>query len=196
MYRVLSKSYPNVRCELDFNNPFQLLVATVLSAQCTDKRVNQTTPALFKKYKSIKKMASADQEDIEKLIKSTQRIDVHYINQQLKKYLGDYLGVEFGSPQHGHLELYVINSPTYIGRDEWIKTVFNKEIKKEFKKIPNAEDTISSLKFIPDDSRMSANIKIGWKRSSRWTNQSAVGDKAQEMIKNMGYNTSVLRVQT
>lgn len=71
LYRVLSKSYPNVRCELDFNNPFQLLVATVLSAQCTDKRVNQTTPALFKKYKTIKKMASADQNDIERLIKST-----------------------------------------------------------------------------------------------------------------------------
>jgi endonuclease-3 len=71
MYRVLTKSYPNVRCELDFNSPFQLLVATVLSAQCTDKRVNQTTPALFKKYKSIKKMASADQKDIEVLIKST-----------------------------------------------------------------------------------------------------------------------------
>ncbi len=70
MYRVLSKSYPNVRCELDFNNPFQLLVATVLSTQCTDKRVNQTTPALFKRYKSIKKMASADQSDIERLIKS------------------------------------------------------------------------------------------------------------------------------
>jgi endonuclease-3 len=71
MYRVLSKNYPNVRCELDFNNPFQLLVATVLSAQCTDKRVNQTTPELFKKYKSIKKMAAADQQDIERLIKST-----------------------------------------------------------------------------------------------------------------------------
>jgi len=71
MYRVLTKSYPNVRCELDFNNPFQLLVATVLSAQCTDKRVNQTTPALFKKYKSIKKMAIADQGDIERLVKST-----------------------------------------------------------------------------------------------------------------------------
>jgi endonuclease-3 len=71
MYRVLSKSYPNVRCELDFKNPFQLLVATVLSAQCTDKRVNQTTPALFKKYKSIKKMAKADLSDIERLVKST-----------------------------------------------------------------------------------------------------------------------------
>ena len=71
MYRVLTKSYPNVRCELDFKNPFQLLVATVLSAQCTDKRVNQTTPALFKKYKSIKKMAKADLADIEQLVKST-----------------------------------------------------------------------------------------------------------------------------
>jgi endonuclease-3 len=71
MYRVLTKSYPNVRCELDFNNPFQLLVATVLSAQCTDKRVNKTTPALFKKYKSIKKMARAEIGDIEKLVKST-----------------------------------------------------------------------------------------------------------------------------
>ena len=71
MYRVLSKNYPNVRCELDFNNPFQLLVATVLSAQCTDKRVNQTTPAFFKKYNSIKKMAGADQKNIERLIKST-----------------------------------------------------------------------------------------------------------------------------
>jgi endonuclease-3 len=71
MYRVLTKSYPNVRCELDFKNPFQLLVATVLSAQCTDKRVNQTTPDLFKKYKSIKKMAKADLSDIERLVKST-----------------------------------------------------------------------------------------------------------------------------
>ena len=71
IYRLLTKNYPNVTCELDYANPFQLLVATVLSAQCTDKRVNQTTPALFKKYNSIKKMASADQKDIERLVKST-----------------------------------------------------------------------------------------------------------------------------
>jgi hypothetical protein len=53
IYRLLTKNYPNVRCELDYENPFQLLVATVLSAQCADKRVNQTTPALFKKYGTI-----------------------------------------------------------------------------------------------------------------------------------------------
>jgi endonuclease-3 len=71
IYRQLTKSYPNVRCELDYRTPFQLLVATVLSAQCTDKRVNQTTPALFKKYPNPKKMAKADLKDIQKLVKST-----------------------------------------------------------------------------------------------------------------------------
>jgi endonuclease-3 len=71
IYRQLSKSYPNVRCELDYKNAFQLLVATVLSAQCTDKRVNQTTPALFKKYPNPQKMAKAEVRDIQKLVKST-----------------------------------------------------------------------------------------------------------------------------
>jgi endonuclease-3 len=71
IYRQLTKNYPNVRCELDYNSAFQLLVATVLSAQCTDKRVNQTTPALFKKYPNPKKMAKADSKDIQRLVKST-----------------------------------------------------------------------------------------------------------------------------
>ena len=71
IYRQLTKSYPNVKCELDYNSAFQLLVATVLSAQCTDKRVNQTTPALFKKYPNPKKMAKADLKDIQRLVKST-----------------------------------------------------------------------------------------------------------------------------
>jgi endonuclease-3 len=71
IYRQLSKNYPNVRCELDYKNGFQLLIATVLSAQCTDKRVNQTTPALFKKYPNPQKMAKADLHDIEKLVKPT-----------------------------------------------------------------------------------------------------------------------------
>ena len=71
IYRQLTKNYPNVRCELDYNSAFQLLVATVLSAQCTDKRVNQTTPALFKNYPNPKKMAKADLKDIQKLVKST-----------------------------------------------------------------------------------------------------------------------------
>ena len=71
IYRVLTKTYPDIRCELDFQNPLQLIVATVLSAQCTDKRVNTVTPALFKKYKNVKAFAKADVEEIERLIFST-----------------------------------------------------------------------------------------------------------------------------
>ena len=71
IYRGLTKKYPDVRCELDFETPFQLLCATVLSAQCTDKRVNMVTPKLFKKFGTPKKMAGADLLVIEELIHST-----------------------------------------------------------------------------------------------------------------------------
>jgi len=70
VYRILSRAYPDVKCELDFANPLQLLIATVLSAQCTDKRVNQVTPALFKKYKNVSAFAGAKQSELESLIHS------------------------------------------------------------------------------------------------------------------------------
>ena len=94
IYRILSKNYPNVRCELDYKNPYQLLVATVLSAQCTDKRVNQTTPALFKKYNSIKKMAAADLKDLQRLVKSTgfYRAKARSIKMLSQKILTDFNG--------------------------------------------------------------------------------------------------------
>ena len=68
---ILGEVFPEAKCELDFKNPLQLLVATVLSAQCTDKRVNQVTPALFKKYPTVEKLASAPRADLEEAIKST-----------------------------------------------------------------------------------------------------------------------------
>ena len=68
IYRILTKTYPEIRCELDFKNPLQLIVAVVLSAQCTDKRVNQITPALFRKYKSAKDYAKAPLPEIEEYI--------------------------------------------------------------------------------------------------------------------------------
>ena len=71
VYRILTKTYPNIYCELDFTNPLELIIATVLSAQCTDKRVNTVTPALFKKYKNPKAYAKADIHDIEDLVHST-----------------------------------------------------------------------------------------------------------------------------
>lgn len=58
--RLLKKSYPDSKCSLNYKTVHQLMVATILSAQCTDERVNKTTPALFKKYRSIKDFAQAD----------------------------------------------------------------------------------------------------------------------------------------
>jgi len=71
VYRILSKTYPEIRCELDFKSPLELIVATVLSAQCTDKRVNTITPALFKKYKTAKAYAGADIHQLEELVFQT-----------------------------------------------------------------------------------------------------------------------------
>jgi len=69
--RHLAAVYPEARCELDYASPFQLLVATVLSAQCTDVRVNLVTPALFARFPDAEAMASASRDDLEDLIRST-----------------------------------------------------------------------------------------------------------------------------
>ena len=66
----LKKLYPNATCELKFNSIFEMLVAVILSAQCTDARVNKVSPALFEKYKTPQDFANAKQGDIEKLIYS------------------------------------------------------------------------------------------------------------------------------
>ena len=68
---ALRQTYPNAHCELNFSNPLELLVATILSAQCTDKRVNLVTAELFKKYKTAKDFAAAPLADIEEAVKST-----------------------------------------------------------------------------------------------------------------------------
>lgn len=64
----LRKTYPEATCSLDFTTPFELVVAVMLSAQCTDERVNKTTPALFKKYNSVSDFAKADLSELEEYI--------------------------------------------------------------------------------------------------------------------------------
>jgi endonuclease-3 len=71
LVEVLPEVYPGAHCELNFSNPLQLLIATILSAQCTDKRVNLVTPALFAKYRSAKDYAKASQPALEDQIRST-----------------------------------------------------------------------------------------------------------------------------
>lgn len=69
--RALRRDYPAVECALTHANPLQLLVATILSAQCTDERVNMVTPALFKAYPTAAALADAPRENLERLIQST-----------------------------------------------------------------------------------------------------------------------------
>jgi endonuclease III len=69
--RQLAVMYPDVHTELNFSTPLELLVATILSAQTTDKRVNQVTPVLFARYRTAADYAAADREDVEKIIMST-----------------------------------------------------------------------------------------------------------------------------
>jgi endonuclease-3 len=71
LLKAWPKVYPDAHIELDFRNPLELLVATILSAQSTDKRVNMVTPALFKKYRTAKNYADAPQAELENAIKST-----------------------------------------------------------------------------------------------------------------------------
>src|SRR5690606_30167445 len=71
MNRCLGEAFPNAHCELDYRTPLDLLVAVILSAQCTDERVNQVTPELFRRYPTAADYAGADRAELEELIRPT-----------------------------------------------------------------------------------------------------------------------------
>ena len=94
IYRILTKEYPDARCELDFNSPLELLIATVLSAQCTDVRVNAVTPVLFKRFPSLETLAAAKLSEVEEIIYSTGffRSKAKNIKELANKILNDFGG--------------------------------------------------------------------------------------------------------
>lgn len=94
LYRGLCKTYPEIYCELNFQNPLQLVIATVLSAQCTDKRVNLVTAKLFKKYKNVRAYAKAPIEEIEEIIYPTgfYHAKARHIKGLTEKIINDFGG--------------------------------------------------------------------------------------------------------
>lgn len=92
--RLLKKHYPDACCTLNYKNVHQLMVATILSAQCTDERVNAVTPALFKKYRTIKAFADADLEELGRDIYSTgfHNAKAKSIKKSAQQLLTDYNG--------------------------------------------------------------------------------------------------------
>ncbi len=83
VYSRLKKVHPDAHCELNHSNPYELLLATILSAQCTDARVNMVTPELFKKYPTPKKLSQAKLEDVEEVIKS-----INFFRNKSKSLIG------------------------------------------------------------------------------------------------------------
>jgi len=71
IFTILKKEYPDARCLLNYKNPFELLIATILAAQCTDGRVNEVTKTLFSKFPDSKSMAQAEIEELEEIVKPT-----------------------------------------------------------------------------------------------------------------------------
>lgn len=94
VWSLLNEAYPDAHCALTHKNPFQLLVATILSAQCTDKRVNMVTPALFKAYPDAGAFAKADIGELEALIRLTGffRNKAKNIKASAERIISDYLG--------------------------------------------------------------------------------------------------------
>jgi len=101
IFKILTKTYPHATCELNFKNPLQLVVASVLSAQCTDKRVNLVTPALFKKYKSAKDYGNANIHQLEDQIRS---IGLFRAKARNIKALGMMIDADFGGKVPNTLE--------------------------------------------------------------------------------------------
>ena len=94
LYRGLCNTYPEIYCELNFQNPLQLVIATVLSAQCTDKRVNTVTAKLFKKYKNVRAYTKAPIEEIEEIIYPTgfYHAKARHIKGLTEKIINDFGG--------------------------------------------------------------------------------------------------------
>lgn len=92
--RRLRRAHPDAHCALNYETPLQLLVATILSAQCTDERVNQVTPALFEKYPDVAAFAAADRAELEEAIRSTGffRQKARYIQESSQRLLEEHGG--------------------------------------------------------------------------------------------------------
>ena len=98
---ILKEYYPDAKCSLNFNTPFELLVATILSAQCTDERVNKTTPTLFAKYSTPKDFAEIDINELENLIRPCgfYKNKAKNIKACAQKILTDFNGVVPKTPE-------------------------------------------------------------------------------------------------
>ena len=161
--KILKQTYPEATCSLDFNNPFEMGIAVMLSAQCTDERVNKVTPMLFKKFKKPEDYLKASQEEIEQIIKSCgfyknkaknvlsyAKMVVEEYNGELPKTMEELIKLPgIGRKSANVIMLEAFNNPQGIAVDTHAKRIANRvgfSNKKEPTKIE--EDLI---KLIPKE---------------------------------------------
>lgn len=137
---ILKETYSDAKCSLDFETPFELLIAVILSAQCTDDRVNKTTPTLFKKYSTPYDFANIDIQELEKLIhpcgfyknkakniKKTAEIIIEKYNGEVPTTMDDLMSLPgVGRKTANVVMLEAFNSPQGIAVDTHCKRISNR----------------------------------------------------------------------
>lgn len=181
--KILKEMYPDAKCSLDFETPFQLLVAVVLSAQCTDNRVNLTTPQIFAKYSTPQDFANADIKSIEELfhpcgfyktkaknIKLTSQILVDKFNGIVPNNMEDLMSLPgVGRKSANVIMLEAFNEPQGIAVDTHCKRIANRlgfSKESEPQKIE-----MDLLKIIPKEYYKDVNHILIWHGRNTCTSQ-------------------------
>lgn len=193
--KILKEYYPEAKCSLDFMSPFEMAISVMLSAQCTDERVNKTTPALFKKANTPEKMSKLSLEEIEKIIKpcgfyknkaknvlACSKMLVEEFNGEVPSNMEDLQKLPgIGRKSANVIMLEAFNNPQGIAVDTHAKRISNKiGLSKE-----NDPEKIEKdlLKLLPKESYYDANHLFVW--HGRYT-CTARSPKCEECpIKNM-----------
>lgn len=187
--KILKDTYPDAKCSLDFETPFQLLVAVVLSAQCTDARVNLTTPKIFAKYSTPQDFANADIKSIEELfhpcgfyktkaknIKATSQILVEKFNGIVPNNMENLMSLPgVGRKSANVIMLEAFNEPQGIAVDTHCKRIANRlglSMESEPEKIEQ-----DLLKIIPREYYTDVNHILIWHGRNTCTSQKPKCDK-------------------
>lgn len=134
--------------------------------------------------------------DFERLLKSnldsTESRNLRNIQSEIRKSFENFLGVNYGNPSHGELSLQ-FGSDNMVGEDEWLKKELNKKIKAEIKQLPGGS-SIHRIKY--ERNGLNSSIKLIFKSDSRWNTQREIKDNVKALLRNMGYNTNMLEVDS
>lgn len=171
---ILKEAYPDAKCSLDFTTPFEMLVAVILSAQCTDERVNKTTPALFAKYSTPQDFANMDIEELEnfihpcgfyknkaKNIKATAQIIATKYNGKVPETMEELMALPgVGRKTANVVMLEAFNKPQGIAVDTHCKRISNKIGFSNEKEPEKIEQDL--LKIIPKEYYKDMNHILIW----------------------------------